>query len=87
MDDESDMQLLLKERNSVQNSLHLADEFFEYRFYSVFECSQASVSHRSLLHQRKTLGFSKDKMLSIINRVPGINSLMRYIHNRQGREK
>lgn len=87
MNDETDMQLLLKERNSTQSAIHLADEYLEYIYISDLIISQASASHQSLLHQRASLGSSRNRMLSIINRIPGVNSLMRSIQNRRNKDK
>ena len=86
--EEDDMQYLLKERNSTQTAIHMADEHLKYMI-CVFglSASQASSSHQALLSQRNTLSSSHNKMMAIINRVPGVNSLIKNIQNKSSKDK
>ena len=86
--EEDDMQYLLKERNSTQTSIHMADEYLKYIFclFGLFS-SQASTSHQTLLSQRNTLSSSHNKMMAVINRVPGVNSLIKNIQNKSSKDK
>ena len=86
--EEDDMQYLLKERNSTQTAIHMADEYLKYMI-CVFglSTSQASSSHQALLSQRNTLSSSHNKMMAIINRVPGVNSLIKNIQNKSSKDK
>ena len=81
------MQYLLKERNSTQTAIHMADEYLKLMILLLFIHSQAATSHQSLLSQRTTLSSSHNKMMAIINRVPGVNSLIKGIQNKKSKDK
>ena len=51
--EESEMQLLLKERSAAHNSVMMADEYLKWIIFFVFMDSQASESHSQLLNQRR----------------------------------
>ncbi|KAK8818082.1 hypothetical protein WA556_005903 [Blastocystis sp. ATCC 50177/Nand II] len=75
-DDDDEMKDLIKERSAVRSALHMADEYI----------GQAASSHQSLLDQRRRLANSQHRILSIVNRIPGVNSLMRNIQNKKGKD-
>ena len=74
--EDDEMNSLLKERGSVRNALHMADEYL----------GRAADSHQSLVDQRRRLVNSQHHILGIVNRIPGVNTLMRSIQNKKSKD-
>ena len=85
-DEDGEMKDLIKERSGVRNALHMADEYLGFSLLEPFTNSQASNSHQALLDQRRRLANSQHRILGIVNRIPGVNSLMRNIQNRKTKD-
>lgn len=85
--EESEMQLLLKERGATSNSLRMADDYLEYRFQSFMIDSQASESHSLLVNQRNRLSMNRSRIGGMLSRFPVVNNLMNSIKDRRNRDK
>lgn len=85
-DDDDEMKDLIKERSAVRSALHMADEYIGFALRDPLMDSQAASSHQSLLDQRRRLANSQHRILGIVNRIPGVNSLMRSIQNKKGKD-
>ena len=86
--EESEMELLLKERGSAQHSIQMADSYIEFSFVFFFYLiSQASESHSMLVNQRNRLSTNRSRISTITTRFPIMNKLMDSIKDRRNRDK
>ena len=86
--EESEMELLLKERGSAQHSIQMADSYIEFSFVFFFYLiSQASESHSMLVNQRNRLSTNRSRISTITTRFPIMNKIMNSIKDRRNRDK
>ena len=84
--EQSEMQLLLKERGSTHNSIQMADEYLECVLFCQVMNRQASESHSLLINQRNKLSLNRGRIGGILTRFPVVNDLMKSIKNHKNRD-